>query len=100
MAYTSPYSVTVKTQPLGEQCDVANGTGTGIMPAGPVDTVQVLCTALPFMVWRNRQGLAPPGNNVVPLGQWHRSIADRVDLMVPSRSRPTVLSGSAYASPV
>ena len=94
VAYTSPYSVTVKTQPLGEQCDVANGTGTGIMPAGPVDTVQVLCTALPFYVWVTVQGLAP-GNHVVLLNNGADS--QTVSTNGSFKFAQTVLSGSPYA---
>lgn len=42
LAYNSPYTVSVATQPSGQLCTVTAGTST--IPAGPVTSVQVTCS--------------------------------------------------------
>jgi N-acetylneuraminic acid mutarotase len=42
LAYTSAYTVSVMTQPVGQLCNVTAGTGT--IPAGNVTSVQVTCS--------------------------------------------------------
>jgi uncharacterized repeat protein (TIGR03803 family) len=58
VAYTSSYGVTVRTQPAGLACAVANGTGT--MPASAVTNVAITCTDQPFSLGGTISGL---GNN-------------------------------------
>jgi hypothetical protein len=76
LAYTSSYTVSVLTQPVGQLCAVTDGTGT--IPAGPESGVQVTCsewtyeggseigTALgitaPVQGVYGTQGTAAPGN--------------------------------------
>ena len=93
VAYTSPYTVSVKTQPLGELCDVTNASG--VMPPGPnIDKIQVSCVAQPFNVWVTVQGLAP-GNHVVLLNNGADS--QTVSTNGSFKFAQTVLSGSPYA---
>jgi hypothetical protein len=47
VAYTSSYTVTVKTQPSGLTCAVSHAMGT--MPANAVTSVALTCTDQPFM---------------------------------------------------
>jgi N-acetylneuraminic acid mutarotase len=42
LAFQSPYTVIVRTQPVGQICSVTDGTGT--IPAGNVSSVQVSCS--------------------------------------------------------
>jgi uncharacterized repeat protein (TIGR03803 family) len=58
LAYTSSYSITVKTQPSGLACAVTNGSGT--MPAGNLTNVAVTCSGQPFTLSGSIRGL---GNN-------------------------------------
>ena len=58
VAYTSSYSITVKTQPPGLACAVTNGSGT--MPAGNLTNVAVTCSGQPFTLSGSIGGL---GNN-------------------------------------
>ncbi len=93
VAYTSPYTVSVKTQPVGELCDVTNATG--VMPPGPnIDKVQVSCVAQPFTVGGTVSGLAV-GASVYLLDNgtdpWQVSVNGA--FAFPTK----VLSGSAYA---
>ncbi len=92
VAYTSPYTVSVKTQPVGELCDIPNGTG--IMPAKPVDTLQVLCTALPFNVRVTVEGLAT-GATVDLMNNGTDSL--KVSANGSFNFTNQVLSGSTYA---
>jgi hypothetical protein len=55
VAYTSSYSVQVKTQPAGLACSVSSGSGT--MPANAVTGVVVNCTDQPFAVGGSITGL-------------------------------------------
>ena len=99
VAYTSPYTVTVKAQhqPLGELCDVTggdSGTGSGIMPAAPVNSVQVLCTPQPFSVGGTVTGLAP-GASIVLLDNGIDPLTRLVNGTFTFAAK--VLSGSNYA---
>ena len=55
----SSYAVTVKTQPLGANCVVANGSG--MVGAGNVGTVQVSCAANAYTVGGSITGLTSSG---------------------------------------
>jgi hypothetical protein len=93
VAYTSPYTVSVKTPPLGELCDVINPSG--VMPPGPnIDKVQVSCVAQPFTVGGTVSGLAA-GASVYLLdnGADRRQVSVNGAFTFPTK----VLSGSAYA---
>lgn len=59
VAFTSPYSVTVQTQPTGESCSVSNGTGT--MPAANVTNIAVMCAANTYTVGGTISGLSASG---------------------------------------
>ena len=48
-----PYSVTVLTQPIGQTCSVANGSGT---VAGTITNVQVTCTTNTYTISGNVTG--------------------------------------------
>jgi N-acetylneuraminic acid mutarotase len=76
LAYNSPYTVSVLTQPVGQLCAVTDGTGT--IPAGNVSGVQVTCSewtwegganigtspsiSAPVIGVYGTQGTAAPGN--------------------------------------
>ena len=64
------YAVTVQSQPVGETCTVANGSGT--MGAGPVTNVVVSCIASDYTLSGTINGLAQPGlvlaNNAATIG--------------------------------
>ncbi len=64
------YAVTVRTQPAGQSCTVANGTGT--VASGHVTTVEVRCatTAAGFPEGEWRQEAC----NLAGTGQWVRSL--------------------------
>ena len=59
VAFTSSYTVSVKTQPAGLSCSVANGAGT--MAAANVTNVNVTCTDQPFTVGGTVSGLISGG---------------------------------------
>jgi uncharacterized repeat protein (TIGR03803 family) len=59
VAYTSPYSVTVQTEPTGETCTVSNAAGT--MPASNVTNVVVTCSANTYTVGGTISGLTANG---------------------------------------
>ncbi|MEE4173677.1 MAG: choice-of-anchor D domain-containing protein [Xanthomonadales bacterium] len=55
VASGSPYSVTVKTDPVGETCAVANGSGT--VQAADINQISVTCVADTYRVAGNLTGL-------------------------------------------
>jgi len=59
VAYASGYAVTVATQPTGETCSVANGSGT--MPAANVTNVAVTCTVNIYALGGTITGLTSAG---------------------------------------
>ena len=59
VAYTSPYAVTVRTQPTGLTCSVNNGTGT--MGSAAVTNVVVTCSANTYTVGGTISGLTTSG---------------------------------------
>lgn len=61
VAHGSAYSVTVKTQPVGQTCSVGSGSGTA---TAAVTTVTVNCTTNTYTVGGNVTGLAT-GQSVV-----------------------------------
>jgi hypothetical protein len=56
LADGSPYSVTVLTQPTGQSCSIAGGTGT--IPGANVTSVNVSCVANTFTVGGTVSGLS------------------------------------------
>ncbi|WP_462388688.1 hypothetical protein [Acidovorax sp. Q11] len=85
------YAVTVKTQPGGQSCTVANGTGT--VGSAHVTTVDVRCTtaaaALPEGDWKHEQ-CSPSGP-----GRWTRLLW-RISRQSDTRATVT-LGGVTYA---
>lgn len=59
VAYTSAYAVVIQTQPTGETCTVANGSGT--MGAGNVTSVKVTCAVVSYTVGGTISGLIGTG---------------------------------------
>ena len=59
VASGTAYSVTVKTQPTGKTCSVANGTGT--MTSAGVSNVQVTCATNSYTLGGSISGLAVSG---------------------------------------
>jgi hypothetical protein len=66
VAVGGSYSVSVMTQPAGENCTVTSGSGT--MPAGNVTTVSVSCTALSYTLGGSITGLTTAGLVLVNSG--------------------------------
>jgi N-acetylneuraminic acid mutarotase len=56
----APYSVTVRTQPIGESCAAVNGSGTGMV--GPGIEVTVACTLQNYAVGGTVSGLSAGEN--------------------------------------
>jgi 6-phosphogluconolactonase (cycloisomerase 2 family) len=56
VAYASPYSVTVLTQPAGQNCSVASGTGT--MAQADITNVAITCAANMYTVGGSVSGLS------------------------------------------
>jgi hypothetical protein len=48
VAQGAPYGVLIYQQPTGQTCQfvqqAGGSTGNGVMPAGPVSTIQITCT--------------------------------------------------------
>jgi uncharacterized repeat protein (TIGR03803 family) len=59
IAFSSPYNLTVRTQPTGETCSVANGSGT--MPASNVSNVTVTCSVNTYTIGGLISGLTATG---------------------------------------
>ena len=59
VAYTSSYAVVIHTQPTGETCTLANGTGT--MGAGNVTSVSVTCAVVKYTIGGTITGLTGTG---------------------------------------
>jgi hypothetical protein len=62
IAYKGSYAVTIQTQPVGQTCSVANGTGTGI--TANVTTVAVSCAVNTYTIGGSVAG----GGGVTGLG--------------------------------
>jgi len=56
VVFNGSYNVTVATQPTGEICTVANGSGTGV--TANVSSVRVVCSATTYTVGGSVAGLA------------------------------------------
>ena len=56
VAYGGSYAVTVATQPVGEVCTVANGSGTGV--TADISTVRIVCSSLRYTIGGSVAGLA------------------------------------------
>jgi 6-phosphogluconolactonase (cycloisomerase 2 family) len=56
VAYGGSYAVTVSTQPTGQICTVANGTGAGV--TANVSTVNIVCSAATFNIGGSVTGMA------------------------------------------
>jgi N-acetylneuraminic acid mutarotase len=59
VAYASPYTLTVSTQPAGLTCSVSNGSGT--MPANDVTTITVTCANGAYTLGGTITGLGAGG---------------------------------------
>jgi uncharacterized repeat protein (TIGR03803 family) len=59
VAYTSPYTLTVQTQPAGLTCSVSNGTGT--MGTVAVNNIVVTCASNTYTVGGSISGLTTTG---------------------------------------
>jgi 6-phosphogluconolactonase (cycloisomerase 2 family) len=57
VAYNGGYAVTIGSQPVGQTCSVANGTGSGVV-VSDVDTVSVTCSANVYSIGGTVTGLA------------------------------------------
>ncbi|ARK98201.1 hypothetical protein BOC43_28645 [Burkholderia pseudomallei] len=73
VAYGGSYSVTVATQPAGQTCSVASGTGAGSGVTGGISNVNVVCTTNAYPIGGTVSGLADDAqvtllnNNADPL---------------------------------
>jgi uncharacterized repeat protein (TIGR03803 family) len=90
VAYTSPYSVTVQTQPTGETCTVSNGTGT--MPASNITNVVITCSANSYTVGGTISGLSASGLVLLNNGVDATTISANA-------TQFTMNTGVAYGSP-
>jgi 6-phosphogluconolactonase (cycloisomerase 2 family) len=91
LASGSPYAVTVLTQPTGEKCSVANGSG---VVASANVAVAVSCTPNPYKIGGSVTGLLK-GNNVVLLDNGGNTTT--VSANGSFTFSTSLLSGSAYA---
>jgi hypothetical protein len=89
VAFSSPYAVTVMTQPIGLTCTVSNGSGT--MPANNVTNVAVTCASNVYTLGGAISGLTVSGL-VLTDGTDDLSVA-------PNATTFTFQHGVAYASP-
>jgi hypothetical protein len=85
----STYSVTVKTQPMGQVCAVSSGTGTA---SGNVTGVAVVCSARTYSVGVTVTGLA--GNLVL-----QNNLADNLSISTngPATFSTVLPDGAAYS---
>jgi 6-phosphogluconolactonase (cycloisomerase 2 family) len=60
---SSAYAVTVTTQPPGQNCSVANGSGT--VAGANITNIAVTCAVLPYTISANVVGLLPNSNLVL-----------------------------------
>ena len=89
VAYTSPYAVTVQTQPTGLTCSVSNGTGT--MGSAAVTNIAVTCSANTYTVGGTVSGLSSSGLVLLDNG------ADATPLSA-NATQFTMNTGVAYGS--
>ncbi len=57
VAYNGSFNITVGTQPKGETCTVANGTGAGAGIVANVSSIQITCSALTYSIGGSLAGL-------------------------------------------
>jgi sugar lactone lactonase YvrE len=96
VAYGSPYSVTVLTQPPGNQtCSVANATATGTMAAANVSNVTITCATSTYTV-----GVAVTGfNTSTPSSSLILQNNGSDNLTITTNSSFNFLTGVAYGNP-
>jgi sugar lactone lactonase YvrE len=96
VAFGSPYSVTVLTQPPGNQtCSVANATATGTMGAANVSNVTITCATSTYPV-----GVAVTGfNTSTPSSSLILQNNGADNLTITTNSSFNFLTGVAYGNP-
>jgi uncharacterized repeat protein (TIGR03803 family) len=87
VAYGSPYTVAVQSNPTGETCTVGNASST--MPAGAVTNVAVVCSVTTFTIGGTISGLSSMGLVLLDNGGNPTSIAANATLF-------TLGAGIAY----
>lgn len=92
VAFGSPYAVTVQTQPAGQTCSVAQGSGT--MGAGNVTGVAVTCVGNPYTVGGTVSGLGGSESVVLQNNGGNNLTVSANGNFTFTQS---VLSGAAYA---
>jgi 6-phosphogluconolactonase (cycloisomerase 2 family) len=60
VTYSQPYSVTIATQPSGQTCSVANGSGSSF--SYNITNVSVVCTSTTYQIGGTVSGLAAGGS--------------------------------------
>jgi hypothetical protein len=86
------YSVSVGTQPFGENCTVANGSGT--LAGANVTNVNVTCTPNPYAISVNVVGLLP-NSTLILQNNGGNNLSVTTGGLFPFSS--TIASGSAYS---
>jgi hypothetical protein len=87
VATGAAYAVTVATQPLGQNCSVANGSGT--MGAAAVTNVNVTCTTNTYTVGGSIAGLVGTGLVL------HSDVGTGEDLTIPANATTFVFTQKA-----
>jgi uncharacterized repeat protein (TIGR03803 family) len=90
VAYTSAYTVTVQTQPMGLTCSVSNGTGT--MGSAAITNIAVTCSANTYTVGGTISRLTAAGLVLLDNG------GDATTLSA-NATQFTMNTGVAYGSP-
>ncbi len=88
----TPYAVTVQSQPIGQDCELTNGSGSGTVGDAVVDTISVQCNNLSYPLGGHVTGLVADANVTLQNGTDTVSVANGVYTF------PTPISfGDAYS---